>query len=69
MPIALYETDINTGDTVKLIAASDHYKKYGEQIGIVESVMLNVAGYWEVQVHFGDKGIVVESRQLERCAP
>jgi hypothetical protein len=68
MPFALYEIEINFGDTVKFLPKSLYSNEYGNNKGTVQSVLLNATGSWEVHVRFGDNGIVVDSRQLERCA-
>ncbi|WP_339673489.1 hypothetical protein [Dasania marina] len=64
MPIALHQPKIKVGDKVTLKPKSPHFLELGKNLGVVEEVVLNRMGYWDVTVDYITKKIQVESSQL-----
>lgn len=65
MPHALYDCLIDVRDRVYLRDDSPYcFRVDPTQVGIVEEVILNVTGHWDVQVKFGAERIVVGCMDL-----
>ena len=64
VPIALYQPQVKVGDKVMLKPKSPHFVELGQSLGMVEEVVLNGMGYWDVTVDYITQKIQVDASQL-----